>query len=148
MLGTRGRQLIACRVVGDGEPGGGVGNKTGAGHMVDSAPVGCSRPAAYQTPGQRWREFTPLPLGELHPDDRCAFCDALRSDVAMYETLLYMTRARGLVCEDPLGCLVRKGALREGPGGMVAGESPARLTGAAHETPSGFPLSAATGDET
>jgi hypothetical protein len=42
-----------------------------------------------------------LPRGELHPYSRCAYCDA---DADLHSTVLAVTRAWAMVCNDPIAC--------------------------------------------
>lgn len=64
---------------------------------------------------ERWGA---LPLGELHPVDRCALCgiegkehpiwEPVVGDVALKRTTLALTRSHALVCVDTSTCERRR----------------------------------------
>ena len=70
------------------------------------------KPLSEQLP-ERWGA---LPLGELHPEDRCALCGEVGKewpciDVAwnsLHRTVLAYTQAAALVCVDTVACERRR----------------------------------------
>jgi len=66
---------------------------------------------------ERWGA---LPLGELHPEDRCAFCgrggivgprrdeQGENQDADLVRTVLAFTRAPAVICVDTVACLRRR----------------------------------------
>lgn len=52
---------------------------------------------------ERWGA---LPMGELHPEDRCALCGDTRA--AKRRTVILSTHAIGYRCLDDVACLKRK----------------------------------------
>lgn len=53
---------------------------------------------------ERWGA---LPLGELHPGDRCAFC-GYGSSWGLKRVILASTNAEAPVCKDTVACMRRK----------------------------------------
>lgn len=56
------------------------------------------------------RQWGLLPMGELHPPDRCAYCN---HDKDLRRTVIQSTNAIGPVCVDVVGCARRRKQKRD-----------------------------------